>query len=251
MVVKTGFFKSKSKSRLLFFCCCCFFDKVLMKLFKNITVLPLYSSLALYKKLVVTNTCTSPHFLGTLQFSSNHPIQFSSVLRPTESSGRHDRWFSSDPLPVFPTGGRCEQFWQEHGCPCILGVVYPAFPLPTAASPSLQGTLKDDFREAAVACDKPEPCVCPSLDCCHKRFLWTHKEADLVPHLVAGLVFQIWDAEKFPQALVFESLDPFFRVSKQGPSLKIVQEDGADRLVQLELAEVCCETDAAALPDSV
>ena len=42
--------------------------------------------------------------------------------------------------------------------------------------------------------------------------------------------------EKFPHALGFESLDPFFRVSKQGPCFTAVKKDGRNkRLVQLNL----------------
>ena len=40
--------------------------------------------------------------------------------------------------------------------------------------------------------------------------LWTHKEVDLSPHLVVDLVLQVGDTEKFPHALVFQSLDDFF-----------------------------------------
>ena len=61
-----------------------------------------------------------------------------------------------------------------------------------------------------MSCDMPEPCKFPSLDSCLKRFLWTHKEVDLAPHPLVGLVLQI-DAEKIPQALGFEGLDPFFQ----------------------------------------
>ena len=43
------------------------------------------------------------------------------------------------------------------------------------------------------------------------------------------------DTEKYPQAFGFESLDPFFTVSKQGPCFSDVEEDGGDeRLVQLK-----------------
>ena len=52
------------------------------------------------------------------------------------------------------------------------------FPLPTTASPILQGPLKDGFGEAVVACDMPEPCKFPSSDSCQKRFLWIHKKVD-------------------------------------------------------------------------
>ena len=88
-----------------------------------------------------------------------------------------------------------------------------------------------------------------SLDSPQKRFLWTHKDIGLVPHSVIGLVLQVGDAEKFPQALVFESLDPFFGVSKQGSCFTAIEEGGGDkRLVQLELA---CKTDGVVLPDPV
>ena len=60
-----------------------------------------------------------------------------------------------------------------------------------------------------MACDMPDPCKFSSLDSCQKRFLWTHKEVDLAPHQVVGLVLQTGDVEKFFQALGFESLDPF------------------------------------------
>ena len=61
-----------------------------------------------------------------------------------------------------------------------------------------------------MVCDMPEPCEFQSLDRCQISFLWTHKEVDLAPRPAVGLVLQVGDAEKFPQALGFESLDPFF-----------------------------------------
>ena len=77
------------------------------------------------------------------------------------------------------------------------------------ALPTLQGALKDGFGEAVMACDMPKPCRFLSLDWCQKRFLWTHKEVDLPPHPVVGLVLQVGDAEKFLQALGFKGLHPF------------------------------------------
>ena len=76
------------------------------------------------------------------------------------------------------------------------------------ALPTLTVALKDGFGEAVVACDMPEPCKFPCLDSCQKRFLWTHTGIDLAPHPVVGLVLQVEDAEKFPQALGFKVLDP-------------------------------------------
>ena len=67
-----------------------------------------------------------------------------------------------------------------------------------------------------MACDLPEPCKFPPLDSYKKRFLWTHKDVDLAPHPVVGLVFQVGDTEKFSHALGFESLAPnsFIKKSK-------------------------------------
>ena len=91
---------------------------------------------------------------------------------------------------VLSASGHCEQFWHGQGCP-LSDVVHPALPLPNTATPSLQGAPKDGFGEAVVACDMPEPRKFSSLDSCQKRFLWTHKEADLAPHPVVGLVLQV------------------------------------------------------------
>ena len=77
-------------------------------------------------------------------------------------------------------------------------------------------------------------------------------EVDLAPHPVFGLVLEVGDAEKFPQALCFESLDLFFlffRVSKQAPGFTATEENGGNkRLVQLELAY---KADGVAPPDPV
>ena len=80
-----------------------------------------------------------------------------------------------------------------------------------------------------MASDMPEPCKFPSLDGCKKGFLWTHKDVDLAPHPVVALVFQVGDAEKSPYAPDFESLRPFFRVSKQGSRFTAVGENGGAR----------------------
>ena len=40
-----------------------------------------------------------------------------------------------------------------------------------------------------MARDTPEPCKFPSLDSCQRRFLWTHEEADLEPHLCMVMAF--------------------------------------------------------------
>ena len=115
--------------------------------------------------------------------------QFTSVPLLIESSATHERWFGIDPLPVFSAGGHCEQFWQGQWCP-FSHVVHPAFPLPATASSTLQVALTDGFGEANVGCDLPKTCKFPSLDSCHKRFLWTHKKIDLALHAVVSLVLQ-------------------------------------------------------------
>ena len=90
-----------------------------------------------------------------------------------------------------------------------------------------------------MACDVPKPRKFQSLDSCQRRFTWIHKEVDLAPHPVIGLVLQVGDTEKFPHALGFESLDSFFRVSKQGPCFTAIEEDGGDRRLVLVELEHC------------
>ena len=63
-----------------------------------------------------------------------------------------------------------------------------------------------------MACDMPEPCKRPSSDSGQKRFLWLI----FAPHPVVGLVVQVGDAEKFPQAFGFENPNPFFRSQQAG-----------------------------------
>ena len=100
-----------------------------------------------------------------------------------------------------------------------------------------------------MACDTSEPCKFPSLDSCQKRFLWAHKEVDLAPHPVVGLVLQVGNTEKFLQTLGFESLHLFFSVNKQGPCFTATEEDVSNkRLVELELA---CKADGVALLNPV
>ena len=81
----------------------------------------------------------------------------------------------------------------------------------------------------------PKPCKFPSLDSCQKRFLWTHKGVGLAPHPVIGLVVQVRDAEKFPQALGFEGLI-FFSGSRVSVSQPVEEDGGDKRLAELEIA---------------
>ena len=99
-----------------------------------------------------------------------------------------------------------------------------------------------------MVCYMPKSCMFPSLDSCQKRFLWTHKEVDLAPHPVVGLVLQVRDTDFFSMHLVSKP-GSFFRFSKQGPCFLAIEEDGSDkRLVELKLA---CKADGVALPDPV
>ena len=101
-----------------------------------------------------------PFFKTTLKINHSS-VQF---ILLTISWGYEGR-FSGDPLPVFSAGGPCQQFWPGQGCP-LFDVVHPAFPLPTTALPTCQGTLKDGCGEAVMACVMPEPCKFPSLGSC-------------------------------------------------------------------------------------
>ena len=132
------------------------------------------------QKSVKLCTCHRGYITFAPQFI---PVQ---SLDRLDRRGGHEGRFSRDPLPVFSAGGPCEQFWHRQGSP-LFDIVHPAFPLPMTASPNLQGTLEDGFREAVVVCDTSEPCKFPSLDSCLKRSLWTHKAVELAPHPVVGL----------------------------------------------------------------
>ena len=142
---------------------------------------------------------------------------------PTGSSGGLEGQFSKDPLPELSAGSSCEQFRHGQGCP-FFDAIYPAFPLPTTASPILRGALKYGFEEAVVACDMPELCTFPSLDSCQKKFLWTYEEADIAPYPIVDLVLQVEDREKLPHALGFKSLDLlFFSFSESASRVHVSQ----------------------------
>ena len=98
----------------------------------------------------------------------------------------------------------------------LFDVVHPAFPLPTTASPTLQGALEDGFGEASVT--------------------------------VGGLVLQVGDAEKFPQALGFEGMDLCLR-QQTGSCFTDIEEDGSDK--RLEELELACKADGVAPPDPI
>ena len=68
-------------------------------------------------------------------------------------------------------------------------------------------------------------CKFPPLDSCQNRFLWAYKEVDFALHPAVGFVLQVEAAEKFPQVLGLEILDPFQRVSKQGQCLTDIEEN--------------------------
>ena len=55
----------------------------------------------------------------------------------------------------------------------------------------------------------PEPCEFPSVDSRKKQFLRNHKGVDLASHPSVGLVLQVGEAERFPQAFGLESLNLF------------------------------------------
>ena len=134
-------------------------------------------------------------------------VWFSSVPWLTGSSGGYDRQFSRDPLPVFSAGGPCQHFWHERDVRSLMFSIQHFLCRSPHCPPSKVPRRMVLERLNIVVCDTPEPCKFPSLDSCQKRFLWTHKKVDL--HPVVGCVFQVGDAAEFPQAVGFESLDPF------------------------------------------
>ena len=176
-----------------------------------------------------------------LSVISEYKVQFS--LLTNRVVGGHDRQLSRGPLPVFFAGGPCEWLWHKQRCP-LFDVVHPAFPLLTTALPILQGALTDSSAEVVTVCDTREPWQFLPLESWQKKFLLPYKEVDLAPHPVVGLVLQAGDAEKFPQALGFESLDPFLGVSKRGLCFTAIEEGGGDE--RLVLLEPSCKADGAA-----
>ena len=61
-----------------------------------------------------------------------------------------------------------------------------------------------------MACDMPEPCKFPSLDGCQKGSCGPTRKLSFLCTQSFALCSKKGDAEKFPHALGFESLDPFF-----------------------------------------
>ena len=57
-------------------------------------------------------------------------------------------------------------------------VVRPAFPLPAASSPIVQGALKGGFGEPVVACDMLEPFEFPPLVRCQSRIMWAYAQGN-------------------------------------------------------------------------
>ena len=119
----------------------------------------------------------------------SQPVQISSVPWLIGMSKGHEERFGREPVPVFSAEGHREQFWHGQGC-TLFDVVHPAFPTLATALSTLQGALKDDFGEleAVILRGMPEPCEFPSPDTCQKKCLWAHKEVDLAPHPVVGLL---------------------------------------------------------------
>ena len=97
------------------------------------------------------------------------------------------------------------------------------------ASPILQSALKDGCGEDVVTYDMPEPCGFLSLDSWQKWFLSADEEVNPAPHPVIGLVLYVEHMDTFPQALSLKSLDLFLEVSKQGPCLTAIEEDGGNK----------------------
>ena len=78
-------------------------------------------------------------------------VRVCSVPQPVGSFGGPEGEFR-DALPVFSAGSHRQQFWHGQGH-SLFDVVHPAFPLPTAVSPTLQDALKEGFGEAVIVND--------------------------------------------------------------------------------------------------
>ena len=74
-------------------------------------------------------------------------MQFS-LARPLDQMGRRGNIRDDSAEILFQSFFRrdpCEQFWHRHECP-LFDVVYPAFPLPTTASPTIHDAVKDVLK---------------------------------------------------------------------------------------------------------
>ena len=130
-------------------------------------------------------SAAGPPYRGKLSKNVNSdnfaPYQFSPFTDRVMGGGGAEILFQSCAV------GHLERFWHRQGR-LLSDVVQPTFPLLTTALPTVQSTLRDGPEEAVMVHDLPRPCKFPSLDGCQKRFLWTHKEDDLAPHPVVGLL---------------------------------------------------------------
>ena len=88
--------------------------------------------------------------------------------------------------------------------------------MPATASATLQNALKDGFGEAVAACDMPEPASFRLLTVARRASFGLTRKFIFSPHPVVCLVLQVGDVEMFPQALGFESLNPFFSRNHRG-----------------------------------
>ena len=102
-------------------------------------------------------TCFCLWFKSTWKAVSVRPQVIHCVcsIRPVKSLdrlGRHGD-MRDDSAEIFfqsfSVGSLCEQSWHGQGCP-LFDVVHPAFPLPTTASPTLQGDLKENLESMLV-----------------------------------------------------------------------------------------------------
>ena len=82
-------------------------------------------------------------------------------------------------------------FLRGQGYP-LFDVVHSAFPLPTSASPALQGAPKDSFADAVVAC--------------HARTMQVSVSGQLPEEVPVDPKEVDLHAEQFPQTLSFENL---------------------------------------------
>ena len=134
-------------------------------------------------------------------------IQLSSVPWPSGSLGEHERWFSRDPLPIFSVEGSCvnSSCMGRDVHSLMLSIQHFLCQPQHCPHCKMPWRMVLERLSSIMMWDIPEPCELPSLDSCQKRFLWTRKEADLVPHPVVGLALQVGDSEKFPHALGFKT----------------------------------------------
>ena len=80
------------------------------------------------------------------------------------------------------------------------------FSLAAPSSVALQDALQDGFCNGAVSSDVAKPGELASFYCCQQGFLFSSKGVHLLSHILVCFVFNVRNAEVFPEEFCFKCL---------------------------------------------